>query len=102
MGGCTVSKVTDTIEQLFEYMKEQILAGANAGLWADSELVIIKPGEEKAKLFEVKYEGDPQDGDLSVDFKETMKGRAFHVGVAAAFGEKPGPDQLVGMVHLHT
>jgi len=102
MGGCTITKVADTMEQLFEYMRGQILAGANSGLWVDSELIVIEPGKDEAKIFKVEYEGEPQDGDLSVDFKKVQKGRAFHVGIAARFGEKPEPGQLVGTVHVHT
>lgn len=88
------------MELIFHYMREQMLAAAKQGLWADSALVIIEPGEEEAKLFEVVYKGEPQDGNMSVEFKETKKGRAFHVGVAAVYGEKPGSDQLVGTVHI--
>lgn len=98
MGGCTITLVGDTEQELLSRMKQQILGACRAGLWVDSELCIINPEKKESKMFNVEY----APLGTEIKFTEVKEGRIFHVGVAGKFGKKPEKGQLVATVHAHT
>lgn len=105
MGGCTITRVADTLDQLFSKMRKQIINAACLGLYPDSELIVIKLGDEKARIFKVtlEYSNVPFDSVVKrVEFEEVEEGRAFHVGMAGLFGPKPEERQLLGTIHVHS
>lgn len=105
MGGCTITRVADTLNQLFSDMENQILNAASCGLMADAELIVLDPSKGEGRVFKINLVSSdrpfhpPYSG---VEFEEVNEGRAFHVGVAGRFGPKPEKGQLVGTVHVHT
>jgi len=105
MGGCTITKVADTQEEVLRLMEKAIKAAQIAGLEPDSELIVLREGDEVASIYIVTIEGHPQTHepeDIKVHFAATDRGRAFHVGVAGHFGPKPNEGQFVGTIHVHT
>ncbi len=98
MGGCMITKVGKSVEELLPIMKKQILEAARIGLWADSALIIMNPYNEAVHIFKVKYA--PLGTELT--FHEVEDGRSFHVGIAGRYGPHPEPGQLVATVHVHT
>ena len=105
MSGCTITRVADTLDQLFSEMRKQILAAAKTGLEPDSDLVVIDNTKDKARIFKVNVYHDlpfyPKDK-VRIDFAEVDKGRTFHVGMAGLFGPKPDEGQLIGTIHVHS
>lgn len=105
MGGCTITRVADTLDQLFSFMEKQIIAAVDSGLYPDSELIVIEHGKDEASIYEVTLNyGDspPHSGPVSVVFGGVKKGRYFHVGIAGMFGPKPKEGQLIGTIHVHS
>ena len=105
MGGCTITRVADTLDSLFSQMEEQIMSAERLGLGVDSELIVIDPEKHESMIFKVILEYEetiPSTYPKSVKFEQAKKGRMFHVGVAANFGPKPTAGQLVGTIHVHT
>ena len=101
MGGTTITRYGKTVDEVLAQLKEQVLAGVEAGLYPDSEAVIISGDDfaglevekKTARLFKFSEEGE---------YEEVKKGRIFHVGVAATFSKPPEPGQFLGTLHLHT
>lgn len=105
MGGCTITRLAESLDHLFSDIEKQIIAAASCGLYPDSELVVIEPNAKVAKLFRttVKYNDTPfYSAPVGVDFAEVKEGRAFHVGVAGRYGPEPEEGQLVGTIHVHS
>ena len=96
MGGATITH-NGTLEEIHAFMKDQIKAAAELGLYPDSALAIIDPENKKATLYTVAI--DPTG---TVIFVEAPEGPIFHVGVAARFNPPPEPGQLTGTVHVHS
>lgn len=107
MGGTTITQYGKTEEEVLDKLKQQILAGREAGLFPDSAVVLINGDDLKkmegsqdkeapksmAKLFSVTDEGE---------FTEIEKGKTFHVAVAAMYSKPPDPGEILGTVHMHT
>ena len=55
MGGCTMTKVADTIYEILEEMKQHVYDAIKAGLWPDSELIILNPETEEVNIYLIKY-----------------------------------------------
>jgi len=105
MGGCTITKVNDSVDAVLHELKEQIYGAITSGLWPDSEVIVLKPSTQEAKIYLIKYTYSKDGRDPlphSIEFEETENGRAFHVGIAAIYGPKPEAHQYVGTVHVHT
>lgn len=105
MGGCTITKIAENKTWLLAEMEQQILRALEMGLWPDSELIIIEHGAEEAEIYKVLVKDNealPSFGKWIIGFEKVEKGRAFHVGVAGRFGPKPGPDEWVGTIHVHS
>jgi len=100
--GCTITRVAGTLGELLKEFESQVLAATRMGLWPDSELIVINPRKDSARIFRVnvktreEFLGEP----IGVDFVEVESGRAFHVGMAGRYGPKPDENQIVGTVHV--
>ena len=105
MGGCTISAIRDTREEVLEDIKAKIIEAANAGLGPDSELVVLQNEAKAAELYtvEIVY-GTWAEEHLAHDWKLTPVkiGRAFHVGVAARFNRGMKPGEWIATIHVHT
>ena len=101
MGGTTITRYGKTVDEVLTQLKEQVLAGREAGLYPDSEAVIISGDDfaghevkkKTARLYKFSDEGD---------YEEVTEGRIFHVGTAAMYSKPPEPGQFLGTIHLHT
>ena len=105
MGGCTISRVADTLESLFSIMEEQIMDAECSGLGVDSELIVIDLEKQIAGIYRVDIQRDetrPFSYLKGVKFVQVDSGRAFHIDIAGVFGPKPKAGQIVGTVHVHT
>lgn len=105
MGGCTITRLSTSLTQLFTDIEEQVLKAYDLGLEPDSELIVIDPAKRFASIFKAILKFDetiPMSYPTGVTFEEVSTGRAFHIGVAGKFGPKPEEGQLVGTIHVHT
>lgn len=93
-------KIGSSIEQLLEETKEWIRGASQSGLWVDSELIIMNPKTNEVKIYKVEY---TDDYGMEMTFTEVTKGRAFHVGIAGRFGDRPTEEKpFVATVHVHS
>ena len=105
MGGCTLTMISDTREEAIAYIKTQILGAAEAGLWPDSELVVLQEGAEKAELYQVSLNygrSELEEDDYTVTLMRVEIGRFFHVGTAARYNRTLKPGEWVATVHVHS
>ena len=105
MGGCTLTVIRDTRDEAIEYIKGQIMAAAEGGLWPDSELIVLQEGAKIAELYRVELINAPVEGDnmaCEINLTEVKKGRAFHVGVAGRYNRPLKAGEWVATVHVHS
>ena len=100
--GFTISKVANSLDELLEEFGGQVLEAVRRGFWPDSELIVIDPRRNTARIFkvDVKSHDECPDVPVEVGFEVVESGRAFHVGVAGRYGPHPDDDQIVGTIHI--
>jgi len=105
MGGCTLTVIRDTKDEVIRNITDQLIIAARSGLFPDSELVVLQEGAESAEIYKCHLEHEdtiPVSFPYSLRLETVEEGRLFHVGVAARYNRTLQPGEWVATVHVHS